>query len=266
MGSPSFQQPPYSVENLAVADLQEVIDQLDVLLPAIGWVLNASGDYTSPPNVAGQSVRLILTRISADELQVDAEDHLGRAIPTPGALIKSGTEAFHYAYGIGYVLVENMTTTNNMFRLSMMSYFPDPQNSHSGYLYFESSKTAGGGGGTTVEGGITFNFQSGAYDGFAGQIRNMCPATEWTNALPALCLTPAGMRRWYPEIALGVDADGQIHIRGRCPNTLLIQSSALVPGQRIPVPIDEATTAMMRIVGYNSSSPSNIRLAVRVPS
>lgn len=266
MASPIFNQTPRYFANVSVADVQSIIDDLRVILLAIGWTEPVANSFRCPTDAVGRYIQLNFTRVLATNLGVTLTDSLARTTPQVRMQI-SGTVQVRYFYGTSYVYIMNITpATQEFLQAAILVLSPEPENAHNGWAWLNGIRSAADVITGTNRSCINFNFNTGAYaTGLTGD-RVMIPIANAYASNQAITMTPAGFRRWWPYIVTGVDSDGATHIRARLPNTIFICGNIVQFGSRYTVSIDEATTASFEVLGArDTSNPTGTAMAVRVP-
>lgn len=271
MPYPSFNQTPYYRELTGVTDVQDIIDELATILPAIGWSDLGSNTFKSVPNSEGQFIQLAFTRVDASRLQCVMTDDLSRTFPSGQAmeLDITGTVTVDFCYGPSYLYFQSSANISGIpqFMLAcIMTFNPEPQDSSTGYVYCSSGfDQAQSGSGTSLY-GCSFNFNTSQYDTAFSNSRVMSPvAGLGAGSDPIICKTPAGFARWFPAVGLGIDSDGAVHVRGRIPNIVLVQGTGIVSAGNIrSIPVDGATSSPFLVLRARSDSPFAF-LAARLP-
>ena len=248
------------------SDVDDILDRLDTVLAAAGWTVAApGGPYTTPADADGRYFKLTFTRVSATRLSCVMTDDQLRATGSRGMEI-TGVQTINLYYSTKYLYIVNTGQEDTIYA-TLLSLYPESETIHHNYcVFFGTRETAGWARNNNICGNnIQVRADTGAYltqgtpttytflDYGSEGGSNYCTATRHAS----------GARRWYPVWTLGQDGSSVYRLRGRYYNALIMHYSWVTIGTEYTVPIDEATTAIFKVLNMTQNTNNQYYMAVR---
>lgn len=263
MTQPAYIIPANYYENAAVDDVQDILDDLDTLLAANGWTVDApGGPYTTPADTWGRWFKLTFVRATAARLKCTLTDDQGRS-STQREMDITGTQTVRYYYGTRYLLMENINQTDYL-HATLLSLSPDTETAHNKYCLLAGAREAVGGSINAAECGAYDQVNNlGVYAG-QGSLRLRINGAGFGSTVSELGFRHvSGARKWHSCWNVGTDDGTNFLFRGKIYNALLGYSGLMSFGQEFTVPIDQATTATFKAVRIPAASAPFFRIAMR---
>lgn len=216
--------------NTTLATLTDLL----VTQPAAGckWTENPAGTFQSQNDTSGRFIKLVFTRISATNLQMQVIDHNAVTICTRRIQTDSGRTIRVYT-GKFYCMIEAARATPECFVAFLVDPTPEPLASVPNPSFGIGFRTSGDV--SDGLGGIGYLY---AIDNVA--VANVRRAGLWNN-LTALNywspLAPTG-RFWFSPLRVSQNISTVWHWAGQMPQTLY-GSGDIPPGVIVRIPIDD---------------------------
>jgi len=244
-----------------VTDVNTIISSIRTLLvTTLGWSEPSTALFKTPVDAASRFLDVLLTRISATNLEIRVRNAAAATVITRRIQITSGVSVWYYGSVYG-VVIEAMSATAEVAQAHVLDQTPDLQTDSSLYVIANAYRSAAD---ATDANAITTGFYFAIDNGAAGQLSRL---RRWTansgndaGSSSKTLVTHVGTMLWKDPL-VAINSAGTLRWAGRICHALMCDSSIPVYGRRYPF-IDTDTTKEFRVLSLTASA-SNMRLAFR---
>lgn len=146
MGQPDFLNTticPYAYQqSTGVTDVNTLISDLRTLLvTTLGWTEPSTGLFKSPSNGGGQWYDILLTRISATNLELRVRDQIGHVIITRRIQIDASATVNYYC-GKFYAFIDSLRATSEVFQSFLMESTPNNDGDYPWVVFANAYRSA----------------------------------------------------------------------------------------------------------------------------
>lgn len=262
----------YYHQDVGVVDVQTIINQITTMALAAtpAWTNPVAGKIVSPLDASGRQMTIQFNRIAATNLEMVVTDGSLRT-STRRAQIAGGGSTVNYYIGQFHMALDwlNGATPEGLWSV-MLDESPESQTSHNMWLVMNGSRTAG----DALDGnwlfGSSFLIRSANVfailnNGILAPIYN-AGINQSTNGF--ISRTLGGSNIWCPLIAMGDFPGANVfNIYGKYYQCLVTRGTYNTPGSEVSVPIDNANSAIFRVLNIPAWTPAGTtfddRMAVR---
>ncbi|MGH9461070.1 MAG: hypothetical protein ACRD5D_00550 [Candidatus Polarisedimenticolia bacterium] len=253
----------FRTSGTGITDVQDILDELDDALTAQldvedRWTEAPAGTFTSPADLAGRQMKIVVARDSATRMLFDVKDQNGLTI-RDGSIDIAATANFRIWCGPHHVYVEvdDGAGAYEVARASMLDPRPEVLNAHQRYVVGMTTRDGSGNldGNSPLPEFWSF-FDTGGVAGFGRALwlraanansYKTANAMELTTGIPIVMNPNTTPERFAGSLfqAVWVDADN-------------------APGDIVDAPIADGVTGEFEVLGLDTASAAgNVRLAVR---
>lgn len=248
--------PFYYMQTTGITDVNTIIsDTRTVLVTNLSWTEPSTALFTSPVDSSGKFLDVLLTRISATNLEIRCRDYRGATLYTRRIQIDATASVNYFGQKFG-VVIESLRATPEVVRASLLDVSPDNlsdvDNRIVGTGYRSAADTVDGAG---TETGVLFCFDNGV----SGAVNRMLFNRDTANA-DRLFFTGANTL-FYRDYYIAINQSGNSRWTGRWYQALVGDASLSFGTDKV-IPIDDGgSTGTFRVVGL--ATTGNTRLLCR---
>lgn len=241
------------LEVASVSDVDTIITNARTeLVTNLGWTEPVANRFKSPVDSAGQFFEVLLTRVSATELEMEVFDTVGRSFSRE--LQISGTVTVQIFSGSHHLYIENVTGGEYLWG-TLLSLSPDADSAHDHNVLGNGFRDTAG---TASQNNVTFVFHVEG-NSFAATEDVLKPNNRGQSGVLIPPETVSGVNLWYPVFFKNGNS-GAGRFLGRAYQMLLV-SSTFAAGSEVTLELDDTTSGTFKVV--NVPSADNYRFAFR---
>ncbi len=248
--------PWYYHQTTGMTDVNTIISDLRTgLVTNLSWTEPTTALFKSPVDSAGRFMDILVTRITATNVEFRIRDFRGSTLVT-GRIQIDATASVNYFLTKFSMTVESLRATIEIAHAHILEQTPDEASSLSNYItgntYRNASDTADGSWGL----GRLIAFESGSPALVSGRFSNSQNAL-----LTNIASFSAAGTLLYRDCCMPITQNGVLRWSGRLYQAWLCDSG-LAFGTDKTIPVDDAgATAVFRVVGFPTFN--TYRLALR---
>ncbi|MGH9461069.1 MAG: hypothetical protein ACRD5D_00545 [Candidatus Polarisedimenticolia bacterium] len=253
MSIPSYLQGNFRyLQITGVDDVQDIMDAVDLEVLALSpaWTDLGSDEYKSPVDADGRFVKVKMTRIDADTLEILTTDPQARAFTRRMDIANPSVVDIYVGQ---FHLFVDCSTNGHGFWAAVLDLAPLPQDVHDEYVVGNAKLDATGADDAQYD---TKSVQSLNSDGPPRVFEYVQGLAVFGNNLTTAFRSVAGAYRMLPVFVFGEVNPGEFMLRGRLRQTLACHRD-LAAGIEKVVPVDEATTGVFRVLALPSGVGAN---------
>lgn len=251
-----------NMQDDAVTDVNTIISSVRTLLVTnLGWSEPSTALFKTPVDAASRFLDVLLTRISATNLEVRVRNASAATVITRRIQLTSGASVWYHGNIFG-VVIACLNTTNEIAQAHILDQTPDLQSDSALYVIANALRTTADS--NDANGSVTGQYY--AIDNGAAAI--LSRLRRWTasgnsnggSTVEAAFRTIIGTLR-YRDALCAINSAGTLKWAGRICHALMVDESVGSNMRRNPY-IDSSTGAEFLSLGL-SATASHMKLAFR---
>ena len=262
---------PYALDDAQIAfanaqddgmtDVNTIISTVRTLLvTTLGWSEPSTALFKTPVDAASRFLDVLLTRISATNLEIRVRNATPTTVITRRIQITSGGSVWYHGNIFGLVIA-SLSATNEIAQAHVLDQTPDLQSDSALYVVANAYRSAA----DSADGNGTIMGQYFAIDnGAAGMLSRL---RRWTasgnsnggSTVNSQFQTITGKLLWRDALA-AINSAGTLRWAGRICHALMCDSTLALLARRYPY-IDTSTGKEFMVLGL--TSVQNMKIAFR---
>jgi hypothetical protein len=221
------------------------------------WSEPSAALFKSPPDARGRWIDVLLTRISATNLECRVRNSSGVTIETGRIQMDAGGNIFRFFTGQFYFHIESIRSQAECARGGILDLSPEAQDIHTQWAYAASYRTVA----DAVQGFPSFMGLAVIDNATPARVTRIQPMIAYGEATIGTKSPSGGFIFTAANVLMKAPGGSEFVFGGRMYQHMVCDGD-LAPGSEIVVPIDAGSYGTFKVSGL--SSQNSLRVALRI--